>query len=403
MDTSDDQLSWATRLLWSLRNYAWLVVACVLGFAALPLAVPAPSPMYEAQALVITPALELDPSALPRFAEAIFTSGAVARAVAANPAIGGSPTELIPNRLDIVAPEDSIVFTVLGRNDDPTTAARLANVAAAAFVEELNKGGAGVGSFAVHTEARVPSQAVNPPDLSLQASVGAIAGGVLGLGLIALIAVLRHPVVEAAGVRSALGTPLLGTVLLHRPAAGRVPAPKDVPGITAVTRWLADAPPGRILFASSLRLTPARHHLLAMLAVALSPLRTTSVLSAQPRDATQAHSEGDLGTEPAPEPRDGSRGLIVLVDGVEMLDTLDQMLTLASVVLVVRMGAPRATLRAMASGYCPEDLLGVIIIDTRQIRRRTVTNGPRVVAAPADDERSEAASQAAKWYGGVHT
>jgi len=399
MGTSDDQLSRATRLLWTLRNYGWLVVACVLGFAAVPLSVPAPSPMYETQALVITRALEIDPSALPRFAEAVFTSGAVARAVAANPAIGGSPTELIPNRLDIVAPEDSIVFTVLGRNDDPTTAARLANVAAAAFVEELNKGGAGVGSFAVHTEARVPSQAVNPPDLSLQASVGAIAGGVLGLGLIALIAVLRHPVVEAAGVRSALGTPLLGTVLLHRPAAGRVPAPKDVPGITAVTRWLADAPPGRILFASSPRLAPARHHILAMLAVALSPLRTTSVLSAPPRSTTQAHSEGDLDTEPTPEPRAGP---LVLVDGVEMLDTLDQMLTLASVVLVVRMGAPRATLRAMASGYRPEELFGVVIVDARGIRRRRVTNDHRVLA-PMDEERWNAASKVTKFYGEVHT
>jgi hypothetical protein len=85
-----------------------------------------------------------------------------------------------------------------------------------------------------------------------------------------------------------------------------------------------------------------------------------------------------------------------------MLDPLDQMLTLASVVLVVRMGIPRTTLRAMASGYRPEDLFGVIIVDTRRIRRRTVTNGRRVVA-PADDGRSEAASQATKRYGEVRT
>ncbi|MDP8929573.1 MAG: hypothetical protein M3O70_13630 [Actinomycetota bacterium] len=400
MSTSDDQLSWATRLHWSLRNYAWLVVACVLGFAAIPLAVPAPSPIYEAQALVIARTLEVDPSALPKFAQAVFTSGAVARAVAADPAIGGSPRELIPERLDIVAAEDSIVFPVLGRDDVPTTAARLANLAAAAFVEELNKGGAGIGSFAVHSAARVPSQALDPPDRSLPASVGAIAGGVLGLGLIALIAVLRYPVVDTAGVRSALGTRLLGTVLLHRPVGGRLPAPQDVPGIAAVTRWLADAPPGRILFASSRRLAPARRYILAILAVALSPLRPTSVLSAQPRDAIQARSEGDPGAEPAAEPRDGSRGPMVLVDGVEMLDTLDQMLTLASVVLVVRMGVPRATLRAMASGYRPEELFGVIIVDTRPIRRGMFTNGHGVFA-PTDEERSEVPSQATKRYGEV--
>lgn len=402
MGTSDDQLSWTTRLHWSLRNYAWLVAACILGFAAVPLLVPAPSPTYEAQALVITRALEVDPTALPRFAEAVFTSGAVARAVAANTAIGGGRPEVVEKRLNIVAGEDSVVFRVLARDNDPATAARLANVAAAAFVEELNKGGAGIGSFAVHSEAPVPSQAMNPPDLSLQAALGATAGAVLGLGLIALIAVLRHPVVEVAGVRSALGTRLLGTVPLQRPAAGRVPAPRDIPGIAAITRWLADAPQGRILFTSPPRLAPARYLILTMLAVTLPPLRTTSVLSAQPPDAIQAQPEGGLGAQPTPEPRDGSRGPIVLVDGVEMLDTLDQMLTLASVVLVVRMGVPRATLRAMASGYRPEDLFGVILVDTRRARRRMFTSSHGVFA-PSDEQRSKGASQVTKRYGEVRT
>jgi hypothetical protein len=363
---SADQPRHGSNFLWCLRHFAWVVVLCTLVGAAAAMLIAPSQPTYQADALVVARHLTVTERILPSLATSVFADGAVAARVAKDPAVHGDTTGLIPDRLTVVPGQESIVLDIQARDADPAAAARLANLAAAAFTDELNRGGAGVGQFEVQSEAPVPATPLREFSQQVRGALGALAGFLLGLGLVALIGVIRRPVVTSRDVQSTLGLPMLGTVELHRTARGAYLGPRGVRGIATVTRWLASAPAGRLILISSRSGVGMRRRLYVMLAVALSGLRpmkfqaAEELISAIRQHAVQQSRPDALGGSE----RQGA-GELVLVDGGSPLDIADPAVEDISVVAVAARGVSRRHLRALAAEYLDGTLVGVILVQRR--------------------------------------
>jgi capsular polysaccharide biosynthesis protein len=383
----------AGTLLWGLRNYAWVAILCALALAAVPLIVKPAAPTYQADALIFVRQLSVDSRILPRLAESVFANGAVADRVAEDPAIGDS-SGLIPDQLSVVAAEDSIVFVVQARHTDPATAARLADLGASALVEELNRPGAGIGEFALQDDAVVPTETLSAMSAVARSAIGALAGLVIGLGLIALITAIRRPVVTAQDVQGIAGVPLLGTVQLPVAAEGTYPGPLGVRGIANVTRWLATVPPGRLLLVSPPSTVGIRRRVFVMVAAALWTLRPVRFegpqgLIAAIRQHCLDHRDAGRAVQPRAEARDE----LVLVDGGSPLEIVDPTVTNVSAVAIAPLGIPRNRLRALTLDYADGGLIGVILVDVRTGRRATAPPAPE--GAPVPDHGRDQDSVAA--------
>src|SRR5829696_1575267 len=381
-----------SRLLWALRHYAWVVLVCVLALAAAPLMLPPAAPQYQAAALVVARQVTVPRDVLPQMAEAVFASGAVAANVAGE-SVSGRADGLIPDRLSVVAGEDSIALVVQARDPDPATAERMANLAADAFVVEMNRPGAGVGEFLLQAPAVLPTEPLEEAPPTVRAAVGALAGLVLGLGLVALAGAVRRPVITVHDVQTAAGVPLLGTVNLPARAEGKYAGPLGVPAIMGVARWLAALPPGRLLLISPPgAATWTRQRMFVMVGVALGALRTVRVegppelVDAIQELAISDQTPGDLeDTQGA-----GVRELVV-VDGGSSLELVDPATTRVSVVAVAPLGIPGRRLRALAAEYVGGGLVGVVLVDARLAARRAAARGVRAAAvsrAPRERWRS---------------
>jgi capsular polysaccharide biosynthesis protein len=167
---------------WARRNRLLLVAWGVIVAVAIPIALVSRDnkPVADREALVIAQQLDMDPQALPPSGETVFSSGAVADAVATK--FGVQADGVVPHRVSLAVDPDSIVLRVIGHDPDPGTAADIANVAAAAFLTELNR--TGVGSFALLSPAE-PDVPAHP----VQAEKDALAT-TLTSGAVALVAVL---------------------------------------------------------------------------------------------------------------------------------------------------------------------------------------------------------------------
>jgi hypothetical protein len=361
-----------------------MVVACVLAFAATPLIVAPAVPTYQAEALVVARVLVEDVRVLPRLGAAVFTAGAVEERVSADPALSLGTGELIPDRLSLLAAEDSVVLVVQGRDPDPATSARLANLGAAALVDELNRGGAGVGEFTLQAPASVPGAPLGTTDPPLRAALGALAGAVLGVALVALVAAVRRPVVTAHDVEGAVGVPLLGRLRLSGKSSGPYPERLEARGVVTVARWLARVPAGRLLMISPRSAVGLRQRVYVLVAIALQRVRPV-LLEAHPEliDATSQHaiSQHATGRHTQHGP---AAGELVLVDGGSSVEIVDPATTRLSVVVVVPRGIPRRRLRAVAADFMGGELIGVILVEGGAGLRRTVTRpAPAPASAPA--------------------
>jgi hypothetical protein len=167
---------------WARRNRLLLVAWTVIVAVAIPIALLSrdDKPVADREALVIARQLDMNPQALPPSGETVFSNGEVAEAVATT--FGVQADDVVPDRVSLAVDPDSIVLRVIGHDPDPGTAADIANVAAAAFLTELNR--AGVGSFTLLSPAdrTVPAHPV-------QAEKDALAT-TLTSGAVALVAVL---------------------------------------------------------------------------------------------------------------------------------------------------------------------------------------------------------------------
>lgn len=353
-------------LVWALRHYAWLVAVCVLACAGAALAIGVTTPTYQASALVVSSGTANVPAAaLPHLAESIFADGAVAAAVAGDKAVQGRTKGLIPGKLNVVAPEDSIVLTVQARDDQPDDAARLADAAAAAFVTELNKPGPGVGVFELQATAVPPTEPLQVMSPALRATLGALAGLALGVGLAALIVALRRPVLTPRGVQSAAGVPLLGTVELPVAPKEGYAGPLGVRGLATVTRWVATVPGGRLLLISPPSAVALRQRLFVMVGVALSTVRRLKFRA--PEELVEAVEEhrSHLRAVPLADSTDAGEQPLVLVDGGSPIDILDPAVTTVSVVAVAPRGISRNRLAELAADYLDAGLVGVVLVDAR--------------------------------------
>ena len=158
-------------LRWGLRRYRLVFLVCLLlGGALGPLAALQRNVPVEAEALVVAQRLDMDLTALPRYGQAVFNNGEVTRAITAQLGSDAGYADVIPDRVQLVAEQDNIIFRVLGRDTDPKTAADIANTAAKTFVNTLNGPGAGVGTFTLQSPATAPAARADAPDALLAAA-----------------------------------------------------------------------------------------------------------------------------------------------------------------------------------------------------------------------------------------
>ncbi|MDT0277379.1 hypothetical protein [Blastococcus goldschmidtiae] len=393
-----ERSSYAGRLLWCLQHYAWVVVVAFLALAAAPLMLAPSAPTYQADALVVARDFTLSPDALPDLAETMFANGAVEAAVTADPAVQDD-ADLVPDRLSVLAPEDSIALIVQARDADAATAVRMANLAAAAFRGELNAAGAGVGEFFVQAPAILPTDPLPELRPELRAVLGGLAGLALGLGVVALLAAIRKPVITFEDVEATAGVPLLGTVQLRRRSATAHTGPWGVRGIAGVTRWLSAVPPGRLRLVG-----PAtdgdsseswiRDRLFVMLGVALS--RSRPVRLEGPPHLVDAVQRLGGGPRKLPRTQDtaGDRGAeLVLIHDDSPVGLVDPTSSNVSVVAVVRRGASQSALRALTGDYVGGILLGVVLVDVKPGGRRPErqpVRAPSANRAPASSHKAVA-------------
>lgn len=350
---------------WGLRRYAWVVALFMVATGVLaPFLLNRGPDVYEARAQVgPTGALDLpnlDP--LPRLGDSVFNNGAVADAVRQSEGLTPSAA-VVPQRVELIAAQDNIIFTVVGRGRDPESARDLANLAAAAFTLELNKYSKvtssnrqpAVGEFAIQRAAETSARPV--PRLGsgrLSIGIGVVAGAIGGIGAVALLLVWRRPVVDMTSAEKVTGTPVLGRVRL----VGAQETAHDVRGIAPLCRRLLADASGLVLLVGTARTGYERHQLLPAMTRVLSRVRRVRVVPG-----------GELPTArrlaPRQEGRFGGDALaeadFVIVDGPtpsELATRPDASLTL----LIVEEGVALASLLRNAEQYLDGGPAGLVLV-----------------------------------------
>lgn len=335
---------------WGLRKYAWVVAAFVIALGVVvPGLLDRVPDEYEAQAQVgPTEALNLpnlDP--LPRLGDSIFHNGVVAEAVrqSVDPPLPRT-ARVIPERVELVAAQDNIVFTVIGRGPTPVAAERVANAAAATFTQELNKYSASVGSFAIQRLATPPSQPVPKVGGTTSIGVGILAGLTAGIGTVALLLVWRRPVVDVVSVQQTTGSPVFGRVQLTSTRQG-------IRGLPQLCRRVASGTTDTLLLAGPRNTRRDRRLLVSELSRLLGWNRRVICLDAQD---TVNRSQQDQESGDTPD-----RQQLVIIDGPTQFDLAtrsDTSLTL----LVVREGIAHSALRRQAELHLDGGAVGVVLV-----------------------------------------
>jgi len=332
-------------LRWGLRRYWPLFLACILlGAAVAPYAASSLQKPADAEALVIAKRLDMSLTALPRYGETVFDNGQVAQTVSQQFGGGIPLKDVVPDHASLVADQDSIVFRVVGHDRDPQTAADIANTAAATFVGVLNTPGAGVGEFALLSEAEPPAAPGPALSRKLAVPVGAVTGVLLGLAVVSMLLAARRPVIDSAGVDDATGVPGLGTVTVPRTRRGQFPPPDQFPGLIPVCRRLLRLKTPTIVLVSRSREERLRGQVSVALASVL--MRVREVRFTGPAELHEAVAERQTalrvssGVDHLPQ-ADG----LAVIDSNDPLD-LVQPPELTAAVLVAREGISSAALRA---------------------------------------------------------
>ncbi|MBA2768793.1 MAG: hypothetical protein H0U35_06630, partial [Sporichthyaceae bacterium] len=332
-------------LIWGLRRYAWLVVLCIVAFGVLlPLQQLTKTPTFTSEAIVVAADLTADLKVLPRFGEAVFDNGQVARRITEEFGDGGDLEDVVPRRVSVVTEQDSLVFRVQGHARDAQVSADIANAAASVFATELNKPGSGVGAFVVQNTAIPPVESDEPLRAApYSVSVGGVAGLVAGLGAVMLLLVLRRPVVDAAAATRATDLPVFGSVIVPRvPRTGEVRL-DEVAGLAPLCRQVLDWSPEAVLLTGPDRLATARQHLARALSGAFEHIRQ---IAGPPVVAPKRRDPEDSST--AAEGVDGpERTPISVIDGSSSIDLVAPG-PKSFVLLVIPVGIGMSALRSLA-------------------------------------------------------
>ena len=370
-------------LRWGLRRYWPLFLVCVvLGAVAAPLAARSVEKPAEADALIVATRLDMSLTAMPRYGETVFDNGQVAQAVTQGFGSVVPLKNVVPDRVSLVADQDSIVFRVIGHDPDPQTAADLANTAATTFVTALNGPGAGVGEFQLLSEAEPPPPPGPALSQKLALVVGAGTGVLLGLAALSLLLAVRRPVIDAAGVDDATGVPALGVVTVPRTRRGRSARPDQFPGLIPVCRRLLRLKTPTIVLVSRAREERLRRSLSVALTSVLMRVRDVRFIG--PEDLHEIVSERRAALGAAPGRRDlsdtdGPSGLTV-IDSNDPLD-LVQPPELTAAVLVAQEGISSAALRAAVLEHLGGSAEARVLLVKRGRRYRSE---PQAVARTAE-------------------
>lgn len=324
-------------LRWGLRRYGVVLLLCmVLGGSLAPAALRWFEAPVEAEALLIAQRLDMDLVALPRYGEAVFTNGAVEQAIGARFGDLGDSEEIIPDRVSLLATQDSIVFQVVGRDADPQVAADIANTATDAFIEALNTGGVGVGTFALQSRATAPPESDSQQSLIVAVVAGLAAGALLGLAFIGLLLIIRRPIVSPEDASEATGVSTIGTVDIPRARKGATVPPEAFAGVIPVCRRLLALPTSTVLLVSRHREERARHLLATALTEVLGRVREVRYVDGLAVPGAMQRASGLSGTQRPP---------VTVVDGDESF-SLKQPSDATVDVLVAPEGISSAALRA---------------------------------------------------------
>ena len=211
---------------WGLRKYAWVVVATVLvlGVSIPQVLIRNTADRFDASAQVgpVTAIQLRSLDALPKTVETVFNNGAVAAAVRQELDVTDT-TVVIPSRVELVAPQDNVIFTVVGHAANPEDAVNIANTAAGTLTEELNKYRDPVGTFAVQSSAAGSVHQIQAVSAVFLVLAGLASGLLVGLGIVAVLLTWRRPVLSAGTATRVTGAPVLGFVQLDGRAVRGLP------------------------------------------------------------------------------------------------------------------------------------------------------------------------------------
>lgn len=361
---------------WGVRKYAWVLTALVLAFGvAVPAAVARAPERFAAQAEVgPSRAVKLaNLDALPRLGQTVFTNGSVAEAVrsAARPPLS-TDAPVIPQRVELVAAQDNLVFTVIGHGTTPQAAQQHANVAAEAFTEELNKYSAAIGAFAIQRLATAPTTPVNGIATSVAIGMGVLAGVTAGLGVVALLLVFRRPVLDVTSAEVMTGTPVLGRVVLGA-------SPRGSRGLPQLCRRILRQRVDTLLLTGPHDTTRARKLLAADLAAMFDEALAVAGRPGQNGPPTVAGES--LGDTP-----------LSIVEHPSPLDFATRSDT-SLVLVVVREGVAGARLRRQAEQYLDGGPSGLVMVRSTWRfavlpSRTRPTPAERPTTAPSSEQRT---------------
>ncbi|WP_147332016.1 hypothetical protein [Geodermatophilus marinus] len=374
-------------LRWGLRRYRLLFLAILLlGAVVAPVATVQRPSTVDAEALVIAQRLDIDLAALPRYGQAVFDNGQVAQAVAAQFGDLGAFQDIVPDRVSMVAVQDSIVFTVVGHDTDPGTAADLANVAANAFVESLNAAGVGVGTFAVQSPAEPPVAPSTGLGTVLAIPVGIGAGLLLGLAAVAVLLVARQPVLDGIDAEEVTGVPALGVVTVSRGRRGRH-LPEVFAGLIPACRRLLALPAPTVVVASRPEDEQIRLRMTSAVTEVLTRVREAGDVNAA--QLTTAHAAHQHGVERSTHASNGhgvsSRPHPTVLDISDPPALLQPPLETATV-LVVPEGIGTAALRAAVAEHLggSAEVRLLLVRPGRRVRARPQAAGDAMEGMTAD-------------------
>jgi len=343
-------------LTWGLRRYAWLVLASIAVVGVLlPYKQLSRQALYTSQALVVASNLTADLKVVPRYGEAIFDNGQVARRIIEEFGDGGDPEDVVPRRASVLSEQDNVVYRVEGHARDAQLSADIANVAAAEFAAQLNKAGSGIGTFIVQSEAIPPVERDEPLRAAPYAvGTGLVAGAAAGVGLLLLLLVLRRPVVDAAAASRATDLPVFGTVRVPRRARDASVALEEIAGLAPLCRQLLEWSPEAVVLTGPDDIALERHHLARSLQEAID--RVSPLALAVPRTG-----EGD-DADPAGRPP------VHVIDGASAIDLVAPG-PRSFVLLVVPVGIAVSSLRRLA-GELRGVPAAIVLVRSRGRRRR---------------------------------
>ena len=341
-------------LRWGLRRYWWLVAVIAVAVGVLVPALLLVRPVTaDSEALVVAQRLDMKLEALPRYADVVFDNGEVARTVAAQFGDGGDLEDVVPNRVSLVAEQDSVIFKVIGHDPSPETAAEIANFAAAAFTSALNVPGEGVGAFTILAQAVPQPESAEATDgLAVAIPVGLAGGVLLGAAAVAMLLVLRRPVLEAADAEQVTGVPAIGSVTVPRTRQREFPPAQEIIGVIPLCRSLLATPSRAVLLVGVEGSIVERHQLaVAMAAVFSRVCKVRFVAAPDLHTALEALQGGEDRLAPPPDIDEHERiDELTLVDVSNPLD-LAEPLESSTTILVVPAGIATAVLRSAVTEH----------------------------------------------------